>query len=218
MLTFAERLDAAIEASGRTANDIANDADITPQHLSKLRNGEQKNPQLDLLLRLASALNTTVGALVGDLKTPTPEDERVLTNFRGWIDDQLVTIDALRKPNAEIARQIPSRAKRAADRKPIDNPFDPTVNLELDAVDDSMTGAGIFPGDKLYAIPAESAESAIGKIVACRIGETVFVKRLVTQHEQLFLLSENPRYLAIAVDPKSFELLGIVIGRLGRIA
>jgi SOS-response transcriptional repressor LexA len=55
--------------------------------------------------------------------------------------------------------------------------------------------------------------------VACRLGEDVFVKRLVAEHDRLYLRSSDPRYRAIQIDrkDKTFEVLGIVIGRVGKI-
>ena len=113
------------------------------------------------------------------------------------------------------------RSSRIADHRLAKNLFDPNARLQLRAVGDSMIGEGILADDTLYAIPSgpNAATSAIGKVIACRLGDDVFVKRLVSEHRRLFLRSANPRYRAIAVDAKaeSLEILGVVVGRVGKI-
>lgn len=82
-----------------------------------------------------------------------------------------------------------------------------------------MTGAGILPNDTLYTTTAAAPLAAIGKIIACRLAGSIYVKRLVSEHRRLFLLSAHSRYTTIEIDEKTdgFEILGIVIGRQGSI-
>ena len=77
--------------------------------------------------------------------------------------------------------------------------------------------ASIANDDTLYATAA--SEPTVGKIVACRWHGDTFVKRVVSEHDRFFLRSENPRYMSIEFDPKSldFEMIGVVIGRLGAV-
>jgi SOS-response transcriptional repressor LexA len=91
------------------------------------------------------------------------------------------------------------------------------VQHVLRALGDSLIEAGIANGDTLYATAA--SEPTIGKVIACRGHGDTFVKRVVSEHDRLFLRSENPRYLSIEFDPKSadFEMIGVVIGRLGAV-
>jgi transcriptional regulator with XRE-family HTH domain len=229
MLTFAQRFDAAIRATGKTGEEIARLAGTHKDTVSNLRSGKQDNPELQTLIRIVRVLGTTVGALLGESIRISDEDADELVRFRGWIDEKLATKDARLEPNATIVPASTtqalsdSRESRVAEGptklpRRIENPFDANVHLELRAIGESMTGAGILPDDTLYAIPADTVDSAVGKIVACRIDEAVFVKRLVTEHARLYLLSANPRYQSIEVNPKTFELLGTVIGRVGKIS
>jgi len=229
MSTLGERLDAAIKRSGRSREQIAEEARTTDDHISRITTGKHDNLQLHLLIRLALAAKTTVGALLGESIQLSAEDEEELLRFRGWIDDKLMTIDARAEPNAVIVNtQVPMevRADRVADRPRrtqagIANPFDLDTHLVLRAVGASMTGSGILPGDTLYAIaaPGKATTSAIARLIACRLNDNVFVKRLVSEHGRLYLLSAHPRYRPIAIDAAadSFEILGIVIGRVGRL-
>jgi transcriptional regulator with XRE-family HTH domain len=224
MSTLAKRVDAAIKASGKTADAIARSLGIARDTVSDIRTGSQTNPTLQVLAGIAYETKTTVGALLGDSIDISAEDEQELLRFRVWIDDKLATIDARQEPNAIIlSTQAPSetRSSRIADLRLPQHLFDPNARLVLRAVGDSMIGDGILPDDTLYAIPSgpNAATSAIGKMIACRLGEDVFAKRLVSEHRRLFLRSANLRYRSIAVGTKaeSFEILGIVVGRAGKI-
>lgn len=229
MSTLAVRLDAAIRASGTTGEAIARALGITSDTVSRIRTGKEVNPTLQVLVGLARETRTTVGALLGETIDFSAEDKKELLRFRGWIDEKLATIDARQEPNAIIvSAQTTSdaRSARVADRprRPtprIDHPFDEKATLVLRAVGDSMIGSGILADDTLYAIPTahDAAASAIGKLIACRLGDSLFVKVLVSQHRHLFLRSADPRYRPIAIDAnaESFEILGIVVGRAGRI-
>jgi transcriptional regulator with XRE-family HTH domain len=228
MSTLGERLDAAIKASGRTADEIARAAKITPDTISRLRTGKYDNPELQLLIRVAREAKTTVGGLLGESRDISAEDEQELLRFRGWIDEKLATIDARQEPNATIVEtRAPSTAResRVADRPrqapTVATPFGRDVHLVLRAIGPSMTGAGILDGDTLYAAAPRPAAAVAGSkaVIACRLGDAVFVKRLVTEHRRLFLLSDHARYapIALGANPEGFEILGIITGRTGPI-
>jgi transcriptional regulator with XRE-family HTH domain len=226
MSSLAERLDAAIKASGKTADQIAQAAGVSRDTVSRIRTGAEDNPTLQVLMGIAREANTSVGALLGESIDISAEDEQELLRFRDWIDGKLTTIDARQEPNAVIVSQpsaVPASKVADRPRQPgfaSNHPFGENVQLILRAVGDSMVGEGILPDDTLYAIAARDTASAVGRLVACRLDEAVFVKRLVTEHRRLFLRSAHPRYRAIRIDPKasSFQILGVVVGRTGRIS
>jgi SOS-response transcriptional repressor LexA len=226
MSSLAERVDRAIRASGKTADEIARALNIHRDTISRIRTGKEINPTFQVLVGIARETNVNVAALVSDSMDLSAEDEQELLRFRNWIDDKLATVDARQEPNAVmVSTQAPARVReRVADlrsRQRIEPLFGEDASLVLRAIGDSMIDVGIRRDDTLYAIPATpaTATSAMGKIIACRVGEDVFVKHLVTEHRRLFLRSANPRYRAIAVDPKAeaFEILGVVVGRVGKI-
>ena len=65
---------------------------------------------------------------------------------------------------------------------------------------DSMTGAGIFPGDLL--VVDRSLEAKSGSIVIAVIGGELTVKRLHKENpNQWTLVAENPHYPPIAFGP-----------------
>jgi len=219
------RLTAAIEGSGKTRAEISAETGIDKSDLSRIENGVSVNLRRSRLALLAKATGTTVGYLHGDSMVVSPEDEKELLRHRDWIDGKLPKIDA--EPNAIL---VASSLTRVRSRQRGDMVADTPHAAKLDvpstfrrrdvqhvlrALGDSMIEAGIVNDDTLCATAA--SEPVVGKIVACRWHGDTFVKRVVSEHDQLFLRSENPRYLSIEFDPKSpdFEMIGVVIGRLG---
>lgn len=89
---------------------------------------------------------------------------------------------------------------------------DPVFLLEVKG--DSMTGAGIFPGD-LVAIRSQK-DARDGEIVAALIdGEEATVKRLRRKGGKVILESENPNYEPM-VFSDGVELIGKVVSVLRR--
>jgi len=82
-----------------------------------------------------------------------------------------------------------------------------------------MIEAGILDSDLLFVAPTRALRDAAKRIVVCRVGGTILVKRLELRVGRIRLVSCNARYAPIDVDDEDdFELTGIVIGRLGNIA
>jgi repressor LexA len=72
---------------------------------------------------------------------------------------------------------------------------------------DSMTGAGIVPGDIVVVRRQQTASP--GEVVVAMLGDEATVKRLATEEGTPVLLPANPAYLPIR-DP--FQVIGRVIG------
>jgi transcriptional regulator with XRE-family HTH domain len=205
------RLDAAIKASGKSRQEVADEAGTTIEQISRLTTGKQDNPELQLLIRIAKAAKTTVGALLGESFEISADDEQELLRFRSWINNKLPKIDTRQEPNAELQQDTQGESRIAEGE---------SAQIELRAVGESMIGEGILPGDVLYVSPpGPGTTSAVGKVIACRLGDDIFVKRLVTEHQRYYLRSGDPRYtpIALGAKPKNFEILGIVVGRSGKI-
>lgn len=75
----------------------------------------------------------------------------------------------------------------------------------------SMRGVGIMDGDLLAVKQAREAKN--GQIVVARLGDDVTVKRFRRNHNLIELLSENPDFKPIVVQPgEPFELEGLAVG------
>lgn len=74
---------------------------------------------------------------------------------------------------------------------------------------ESMTGAGILPGD--VVVVRRQAQAVSGDIVVARVGDEATVKRLRLRSGRVELHAENPAFAPIVPDPAEFELLGKVV-------
>jgi repressor LexA len=74
---------------------------------------------------------------------------------------------------------------------------------------ESMTGAGILPGDMVVVRRQSTADS--GDIVVALIGGEATVKRLRIRRNRVELHPENPDFEPIIPDPRELTLLGKVI-------
>ena len=74
---------------------------------------------------------------------------------------------------------------------------------------ESMTGAGILPGD--LVIVRRQASARDGDIVVARVGDEATVKRLRLRAGRVELLPENPAYAPIVPEADGVEILGKVI-------
>jgi SOS-response transcriptional repressor LexA len=216
---LAERLTLAIEACGKTRTQVAKEAGTSKATVTRLANGSETNPSKDLLVRLARVTGTTVGYLLGETTELPPDDVNELRRFQNWIAGKLPKIDARAEPNAVIIARKASQAAtdRVAEGRQT-TPFIPRdAEQTLRARGDSMINAGIIHDDLLYAAGAPKSPP-IGRVIACRLGEEIYVKRLAVEHGRLILLSENSRYMPIEVeDDDSFEIIGVILRRTGNV-
>ena len=74
---------------------------------------------------------------------------------------------------------------------------------------ESMTGAGILPGDIVIVRRQPVAEP--GEIVVALVDDEATVKRLSRQRGRWILQPENPHFEPIAPPPEALQLLGKVI-------
>jgi repressor LexA len=90
--------------------------------------------------------------------------------------------------------------------------FAPRADYLLRVHGTSMQGVGILDGDLLAV--HKSAVAQAGQIVVARIDDEVTVKRLQRRGAAIVLLSENPDFRPITVDPRqtAFAIEGIAVG------
>ena len=211
--TWRDRLRAAIERSGKKHSVIARDAGVAPETLSRILNAAHQQPSVETVARIAHAVNENLGWLFDERGFALSDDEqRELRKVVRFLDDAVAKTASHRRdrhePNAspagntDIPRPFASRGARVA----------------YEASGDSMTGAGIFDRDVLYVKPTRSTREASGRVVVCRFDGNEYVKVLDIRAGRMRLLSRNERYVPIDVVEERFELIGIVLGRMGAIA
>ena len=76
---------------------------------------------------------------------------------------------------------------------------------------DSMTGAGIMPGD--YVVVRKQEDASAGEIVVALLGDEATVKYYRPGRGRVELVAANPAYQPIEVEPgNEFRVLGVVRG------
>lgn len=143
----------------------------------------------------------------------------------------LTTITSLYWPSSDASRQpLTLYATRVAAGFP--SPADDYIEGQLDlhehliqhpaatfyvrVAGDSMTGAGIHPGDILVVDRAVDAIN--GKIVIAVVNGELTVKRLIITDNQVTLMAENGAYPAIVItESMDFVIWGVVTGVVRRL-
>ncbi len=212
LVSWRERLRAAVDASGRTQNAIAATAGVTPETLSRVLSGVHAQPAFETVVRLAHAVGESVGTLLDEPAfvldaEQRAEVRRVIDYLRAAVRTSV--IEAQSAPNAIVQRtaEVPrSYYLRGA-------------RVVFQAAGDSMIEAGILDGDLLFVVPTRAIRDAAKRVVVCRVAGITLVKQLELRAGRIRLLSCNERYAPIEVDEENdFQLTGIVIGRQGSVA
>jgi DNA polymerase V len=114
--------------------------------------------------------------------------------------------------SASAACGFPSPADDYLDR-PLDfNDLlieNPAATFAVRIAGESMTGAGLFPGD--IAIVDRSRTAVDGAIVLALLGGEFTIKRYRKRRSRIWLQAENPKYQDIQLDEESaFEVWGVI--------
>ncbi len=90
-------------------------------------------------------------------------------------------------------------------------------NFALQVEGESMTGAGILPGD--YVVVDSGATASNGDIAAVRVEDEATVKRIFREGDQVRLKAENPDFEDIILDKRSPDvaIYGPVVGVIRRL-
>ena len=91
----------------------------------------------------------------------------------------------------------------------IQSNHDPDEIFGLRVRGESMSGAGILPGDIVVVRKQPTART--GDIVVALVGDEATVKRFRSRRGRIELHPENPVFEVIVPDPKDFSLLGKVV-------
>ncbi|PYQ29517.1 MAG: hypothetical protein DMF56_11160 [Acidobacteria bacterium] len=206
-----KRLRDAVVRSGRKQSWIAKEAGIAPETLSRVLTSSLSNPSFDVVIRIARALNESVGWLLDERGFSLSTDEqKQLREVVRFLDDMLAGATPHRErpesnalaASAEIPRAYHVRGAR----------------LAYETSGDAMSGAGILDGDVVYVRPMRGTREANSRVVVCRVDDVEYIRVLDVRAGRVRLLSRNDRFAPIDVEASRFELIGIVVGRTGALA
>jgi repressor LexA len=112
-----------------------------------------------------------------------------------------------------IAAGVPIAAQEDVENM-IPVPADMVKNVEgaflLRVKGDSMIGDGIMPRDLVVIRPQKNFHS--NDVMAVRVGEDATIKRIQKTTGGVQLVSSNPAYDPIMIDPSDSEVIGKVVG------
>jgi transcriptional regulator with XRE-family HTH domain len=213
LVSWRERLRAAIDKSGMKHSLVAMDAGITPETLSRILTAEHQRPSLDTITRVAHAVNENVGWVLEERGFSLSADEiKQLREVVRFLDDTL-----LRAPLPHtIVPAIPNALRVRARLREIPAPFKALgARAVFQVTDDSLRDAGVIDGDLLYVKPATTLRDAAGQLVVCDVAGEPYAKVLEVKNGRFYLISRNERYARLEVYEIDAELVGVVVGRLG---
>lgn len=199
---------------------------MTPSELSRLLNHRLDSPSIYDIEAVARVINVSMEALYAERRDQTNE----VAAARAAITALSRFVDAI---DVTVIRKAPMEKGRPANRARVIMAATPNVELyggdgpredvpnELwsrgarhaaRVIGNSMIDAGINSGDIVFFRPPTSIAAARGKIVVCRYGSGVYLKRLERVGDEIRLLSDNEAYKPLIVAPDDdFELYGIVV-------
>lgn len=81
-MALAAKLKAARLRKGRSLQQLADDVGASKAHIWDLETGRAKNPTIELLAKLATALDTSITNLVGENPGDADEEPEIVTMYR----------------------------------------------------------------------------------------------------------------------------------------
>lgn len=204
------RLKRLRQQAGLSQQALASRATLSRNFLAQIERGES-SPTVAVLCRLAQALGTTVGHLLGEEPQAGPLEvvpiplvaDRIAAGPPAYINDHIETFEPL--PNALLASLgvNPSRVVLIRLGKNQDSMAD-TIPPGATVLVDRTPVERIIPR-QIYAVREEAGDS-----YGCAIKRVVFD----LSSQVLILLSDNPAHLPRAIRLRSGQSLSqIVLGR-----
>jgi SOS-response transcriptional repressor LexA len=233
-MDIATRLRELLEQRNLTQSRVAELAGLPNETVNRIVKGTTTNPGVYTLLKIANALEVTLGWLVGEKGFEfTPERRADLRSFALWAEELLQATQpddvALQPANASavaLGRRPPVRAPRRGHATPAsatdwresfgdrreereveipDQFADRNATLVFRAEGESMLGEHIADGDLLYVREESDPRHARGRIVVCVVSGSPYVKRLELSGGRIRLMSANERFAPMVFDEQSVE-------------
>lgn len=204
------------EQQGLTQEDLARISGVSIQSIRRYESKDDANITLDILGKIASALNSNVVYFVSQMSPNqiflSPNVEKVSPNPPNPIsiaipvyDEVFASAGAGRLNDECISFYLHFEKAFLKSYFKLTN----TEHLALLRLEGDSMMPTLPPNARLLV--QASTQFKEGQIVLCRLDDELFVKRLQKQPE-LKLLSDNKAYEPIALVGKDYELLSVVVG------
>jgi len=235
VIDIGARLRQLLDQRGLTQTRVAELAGLPIETVNRIVKGVTKNPGVYTLVKLAGALDVTVGWFLGEKGFEfTPERRGELRRFLAWGEELLNVTQPdnteLQAPNASavtLGRKPAHRVQRRGRATPVsatdwrESFGDRRVEQEMEipeqfaqrgatlifrAEGESMIGEHIADGDLLYVVEEQDPRHARGRIVVCVVSGSPYVKRLeLTAGRRIRLVSANERFAPMVFDEDQVE-------------
>lgn len=182
-----------------TLEQIAQQVGVGRSTVRKWETGMIENMRRDKIAKLAAALHTTPGYLMG--WEDEPESEYPSNIIPMPTMTQIPLYGAIACGDPILAQQDPNNM--------VDLPAHVRADFALTCQGDSMINARIFDGDVVYIRRQESVEN--GEIAAVLIDDEATLKRVRLFDDHIVLEPENPQYRPFSYwgeDMNSVHILG----------
>lgn len=193
-MKVAEKLKRLRLEHGLTQKDIAEIAGVSPQSVSYWESGDRA-PKIGSIRKLCDYFHLDLNAFVDNTSTIKP---MLPANSIPYSEMRIAPIVGT------IPAGYPALAIQDIEGYATIPYHDGSQYFFLRVKGDSMTGAGIHPGDLVLIRQQSCAED--GQIIAARVdGDEATLKRYRRQDDSVLLLPENPEYKPRIVPAKDFE-------------
>jgi transcriptional regulator with XRE-family HTH domain len=233
-MDIASRLRGLLEQRALTQTRVAELAGLPNETVNRIVKGTTKNPGVYTTLRIARALDVTLGWLVGEKgfefsAEKRAELRRIVTFFEELLKATQPDDPELQSPNASavtLGRKPPHRVLRRGHATPVsatdwresfgdrreereveipEQFADRGATLVFRAEGESMLGEHIADGDLLYVLEEPDPRHARGRIVVCVVSGSPYVKRLELTGGKIRLISANERFAPMVFDEDNVE-------------
>jgi len=198
-MSFGKRLRKAREAKGLTQKELANLLFLGESTIS-FYEADKREPKLEILEKLANALDVSVDWLLGRTNDPPiPVDAIPVTD---WVRVPVY---------GEVRAGLPMLAREEI----IGWEYVPAEDVKggeyfyLRVKGDSMIGARIYPGDLVLVRRQDVLED--GQIGVVIVGEEATIKRIYRRGGEYILVAENPAYGPQVYPSRDVRIVGEVI-------
>lgn len=202
-MTTGERIKARRKQIGMNAETLASKVGLSATTIYRYESGGIDKVSGEVLVLIASALQTTPAYLMGWEETPLPANAIPVPEMR--------RIPIL----GSIRAGVPIFAEENIEGYGFADVPEDDKYYYLRVKGDSMVNARIYDGDLVLIRQQPCADE--GQIVACLVnGDEATLKRFYRQKNMVILKPENPSYSPLIVPCKDFEsgeacILGVVV-------
>ena len=193
-----------------TQEDLSKKIGVSSKTIGRWESSE-RSPSGDVLIKLASALDTTVSYLLGEADTPTESNAHEITDII-WVP---VVSDRV-KVCAGNGNAYPDVEWEVIDRQPFSAKDLSGYSWQgVEFVVMTVEGDSMEPivGDGDKVLFAENAEITTGDIAVVALDGSIFIRGvLFNKDESITLRPRNQDYPDMLIDPKEQEFY--VVGKV----